>query len=125
MPAGQVAVTGPGNLECQYVIHAVGPIWDNSKSESFNINLLMHAIFNTLKKANDLNCESVSIPAISSGIFGFPKPLCAKVFFYTLTKFVELAQANNINLALKTVRLCNFDEETTIIFKCQFECTLT
>ena len=73
------------------MIHAVGPIWDNSKSESYNIELLMHAIFNTLKKANELNCESVSIPAISSGIFGFPKPLCAKVFFYTLTKFVEIA----------------------------------
>ena len=83
----------------------------------------MSAIFNTLKKANELECESVAIPAISSGIFGFPKPLCSKVFFYTLTKFVEVAQKNNITLKLKTVRLTNFDEETCVIFRCQFDCT--
>ena len=86
-------MTGPGNLnpQCRYVIHAVGPIWDNSKPEAYNINLLLHSVFNTLKKANELECTSISIPAISSGIFGFPKPLCAKVFFYALTKFVEIA----------------------------------
>mmetsp|Transcript_33115 Transcript_33115/g.43621 ORF Transcript_33115/g.43621 Transcript_33115/m.43621 type:complete len:150 (-) Transcript_33115:265-714(-) len=88
IPTGQVAVTGAGNLQCQHVIHAVGPIWDNDETEDYNINLLMHAVFNTLKKANEIGCASVSIPAISSGIFGFPKPLCAKVFFYTLAKFV-------------------------------------
>ena len=70
------------------MIHAVGPIWDDDETEDHNVNLLMHTVFNTLKKANELGCESVSIPAISSGIFGFPKPLCAKVFFYTLAKFV-------------------------------------
>jgi putative ATPase len=91
IPTGQVGVTGPGNLECKYVIHAVGPVWDSSESEAFNINLLHSAVFNTLKKANELECESVAIPAISSGIFGFPKPLCSKVFFYTLVKFVEVA----------------------------------
>ena len=54
------------------------------------MNLLHNAILNTLKKAEELKCESVSIPAISSGIFGFPKPLCAEVFFLTLKKFVYL-----------------------------------
>jgi putative ATPase len=43
--------------------------------------LLFSAVLNTLKTANKLECKSVSIPAISSGIFGFPKQLCAKTFF--------------------------------------------
>jgi len=73
------------------VIHAVGPVWDSNESEDFNTKLLYSAVFNTLKKANELECESVAIPAISSGIFGFPKPLCSKVFFYSLVKFVEVA----------------------------------
>ena len=46
---------------------------------------------NTLIKADELGCKSVSIPAISSGIFGFPKPLCAKVFYLVLKKFVQNA----------------------------------
>ena len=107
------------------MIHAVGPIWDNNESEEFNINLLMKAVFNTLVKANELECESVAMPAISSGIFGFPKPLCAKVFFYSITKFVEVAQKKGIELKLKRVRLTNFDEETCVIFRCQFDCTFT
>ena len=120
---GQVGVTGAGRLRCRYVIHAVGPIWDSDLSEDKNVNLLLHAVFNTLKKANELGCESVSIPAISSGIFGFPKPLCAKTFFYGITKFVEIAQKTDTELVLKKVRLCNFDEETCVIFRCQFDCT--
>ena len=125
IPTGQVAVTGSGNLQCRHVIHAVGPIWDDDETEDHNVNLLMHTVFNTLKKANELGCESVSIPAISSGIFGFPKPLCAKVFFYTLAKFVQIAQQTNTELTLKLVRLCNFDDETCIIFRCQFDCTFS
>ena len=81
IPTGQVGVTGPGRLRCRYVIHAVGPKWDNSKGAQYNINLLQNAVMNTLLKADELGCESVSIPAISSGIFGFPKPLCSEVFF--------------------------------------------
>ena len=123
----QVAVTGPGNLNPQirHVIHAVGPVWNSEESESFNINLLMHTIFNTLKKANELGCASISIPAISAGIFGFPRPLCAKVHFYTLAKFVQIAQQSGTELVLRTVRLCNPDEETAVIFRCQFDCTFS
>ena len=118
-------MTGPGDLQCRYVIHAVGPVWDSDQTEAYNVTLLLHAVFNTLKKANELGCASVAIPAISSGIFGFPKPLCAKTFFYALCKFVEVAQKTNTELVLKTVRLCNFDEETCVIFRCQFDCTFS
>ena len=78
VPAGQVAVTGSGTLKCRYVIHAVGPRWNEAgEADTENINKLKIAILNILTKANEIECESVSIPAVSSGIFGFPKPLCA------------------------------------------------
>lgn len=60
------------------------------------------------------------MPAISSGIFGFPKPLCARVFFETLEKFV-LRQDMKTSQSLKEVRLCNFDDETCDIFKHYFD----
>ena len=75
---------------------------------------------NTLKAANQLKCKSVSIPAISSGIFGFPKPLCAQVFFSVLKMYVAKALKAGEQLELENVRLCNFDTETCTIFAKEF-----
>ncbi len=74
---GTCGFTSGGNLNCKFVIHAVGPIWNDRIKPSKNVALLHSAVLNTLLMANDLKCKSVAIPAISSGIFGFPKPLCA------------------------------------------------
>jgi putative ATPase len=72
--------------------------------------------------ANKLGCKSVSIPAISSGIFGFPKTLCAQVFFCAIKDFVVAANENTINATrfLKKVRLTNYDSETAKIFEEEF-----
>ena len=105
-------MTGPGLLKCRYIIHAVGPRWDRKKSESDNVYNLSNAISNTLLTANTLECESVSIPAISSGIFGFNKLLCAKVFFNELKNYAAKSKNQEQFRKLKVVRLCNFDDET-------------
>ena len=117
---GTCAHTGSGNLKCKYVIHAVGPMWSSRISPQNNVDLLYAAIYNTLIKANQLKCKSVSIPAISSGIFGFPKPLCAKVFFNVLKQFVVDAKKQEVELELKLVRLSNFDRETTNLMEKEF-----
>ena len=69
------------------MIHAVGPIWNDHIDPQRNIDLLHSAVLNTLRTADKLECKSVAIPAISSGIFGFPKPLCAKTFFEAIDDF--------------------------------------
>lgn len=106
---GQVGVTGPGRLPCKYIIHAVGPIWSNGRSGEDNE--LESAVFNSYKKANELKCKDISIPAISSGIFGYPKPRCAKVMIRTTKKFIDEVVQNEF--FLKEIRLTNFDSETT------------
>ena len=78
---GTCGYTSGGQLKCKYVIHAVGPIWSNKVPKERNVELLHSAVLNTLIMANELKCKSIAIPAISSGIYGFPKPLCAKTFF--------------------------------------------
>lgn len=67
--------------------------------------------------ANTLECKSVAIPAISSGIYGFPKPLCAKTFFEAIDDFC----IENNKSILEDIRLTNFDKETTDIFQTEFE----
>ena len=77
METGTCAVTKAGNLPCKFVVHAVGPVWSDYVPKEKNIKLLHSAVYNSLKVANKIECKSLAMPAISSGIFGFPKPLCA------------------------------------------------
>ena len=114
---GDVAVTGPGKLRCQYIIHAVGPIWSDAVSSQENCQMLKNAVLNSLRKADELKCTSISMPAISSGIFGFPKPLCSEIFFKAIKAFVRNTVGEP---TLKHIRLTNFDMETVLIFQAEF-----
>ncbi len=108
VPTGHVAVTGAGHLKAQYVIHAVGPRWgEGNEDEKLSL-----AVYNSLLKAEELRLKSISLPAISSGIFGFPKERCARVFFETIKKYIDEHPGGS----LEVIRLCNIDEETSNIF---------
>ena len=82
--------------------------------------MLHSAIYSALRLADSLKCESISIPAVSSGLFGFPKPLCVKVFYQALKQFTLDNKMSEKNLNLKLVRLTNFDAETTELFQDEF-----
>lgn len=69
MPVSGVAVTGAGKLRARYIFHAVGPVWGEGNEHV----KLYNTVKNVLLKANELREKSISIPAISSGTFGFPK----------------------------------------------------
>jgi O-acetyl-ADP-ribose deacetylase len=77
------AITGAGTLPCQYVIHAVGPVW----GEGDEVHKLTKAVESSLFVANDLKCSSVAFPAISTGIFGFPMDLAARCFLDAISNF--------------------------------------
>jgi O-acetyl-ADP-ribose deacetylase (regulator of RNase III) len=88
------------------------------------VGLLYSCIRSTLIWACKKDCESVAIPAISSGIFGFPKPLCAKVLFKAAEDFVLNIKASGLNpleaVKLRRIRFTNFDTETTTVFENEF-----
>ena len=106
VPVGQVAVTGGGKLLAKYVIHSVGPRWGEGDEE----NKLRSAVRNAILKADELGCESVSLPAISTGIFGYPKSDGVKVIVDEAAKTAEKVRN------LKQIRFCNIDEETSSLF---------
>lgn len=107
VPVGGTVVTSAGKLPCNYIIHAVGPRW----GEGDEHNKLRSAVRNALKEATKLRIEAISIPAISTGIFGFPKEEGVRVIFSTAVDFLR-----NTRTSLKRVHLCNIDEETTDLF---------
>ena len=72
---GKAKITKCYRLPAKWVIHTVGPIWqggDRNEAE-----LLRQATASSLRKAEEMKLRSIALPAISSGIFGFPKEHCA------------------------------------------------
>ena len=73
VPTGSAAITGGGDLKARYVIHAVGPVWGGGSKEEER--LLASAVRSALSRADEHGLESVALPAISTGIFGYPLKL--------------------------------------------------
>lgn len=107
------AFTSGGNLPCQYVIHAVGPVWGEGDED----RKLSETISAALAMAESLQVSSVSLPAISTGIFGFPVKRAAGIFMRSLQDFCVqpgLKYLENIMLVL-------FDQESYAAFTEAFE----
>ncbi len=102
------AWTSGGALPAKYVIHAVGPIWGDGDED----NKLAAAVTGSLRVADELKCVSISMPAISTGIFGFPKERAAGIIFAAIKKYFVGAT----NSTLKTVRILLFDDATIKVF---------
>jgi O-acetyl-ADP-ribose deacetylase len=108
VPHANPAWTSGGNLPAKYVIHAVGPVWGDGDED----NKLEAAVTGSLRVANELKCSSVALPAISTGIYGFPKDRAAGIIFSAIEKyFVE-----NSSSGVKTVKLVLYDQPTVDVF---------
>ncbi len=105
------AYTGAGNLPARYVIHAVGPVWDSAQAAAHDRNLA-DAIQGSLARADELELSSIAFPAISTGIFGFPKQRAAGIFFDAIRAYF----ADHPDSRLVLVRITLWDSETAQIF---------
>lgn len=109
VPTGGAAITTGGTLAAKHVIHAVGPVWGSGSEEA----KLASAVRAALALAEEHSLASIAMPAISSGIYGFPKELCAKVFFDVLEQWLDEVPGRS----LQDIRLCNFDDPTATVFE--------
>lgn len=83
---GEAVITTAGKLPANYVIHTVGPVWNGGdKNEE---QLLANCYHNSLSLAVEHNCETIAFPNISTGIYGYPKELAAKVAIHTVESFL-------------------------------------
>jgi O-acetyl-ADP-ribose deacetylase (regulator of RNase III) len=117
VPVGNAVITGSGTLPCKAVIHAVGPKIGEGKEDQ----KLRSAMKNTLILAQANGFKSISIPAISSGIFGFPKDRCAKILVNESIRFITNSSSKPRASSLQTVEFCILDEETLEEFRMEFD----
>jgi len=104
---GEAVVTSGGNLPAKYVIHTVGPIWNNDVEKSSK--LLANCYKNSLKLAESLNVKTIAFPNISTGVYRFPKDLAAKIAIQEVQDFES-------DVIEKVIFVC-FDEENVEIYR--------
>jgi len=110
---GLPAITSGGNLPCKYVIHAIGPTWGEGDEDA----KLRQAILGSLTAAEGLISKSISFPAISTGIYGFPVERAAKIFMQTFKGYFE----SHPDSTLEIVRVVLFDEMSAMNFSKAFQ----
>jgi O-acetyl-ADP-ribose deacetylase (regulator of RNase III) len=86
LPTGEAVATGAGRLPCHYVIHTVGPVWHGGNhGEAAKLALCYRR---SLEEALRLKLRTVAFPAVSTGVYGYPKENAARVAFNTVRDFL-------------------------------------
>jgi O-acetyl-ADP-ribose deacetylase (regulator of RNase III) len=108
---GGAVITTAGNLSAKHVIHAVGP----RMGEGDEDEKLKNATINSLKLADEYKLKSISFPAISAGIFGFPIESCARIMLRTAIEYLKG------RTGLEKVVFCLFGIDSYRVFEKQLK----
>jgi O-acetyl-ADP-ribose deacetylase (regulator of RNase III) len=116
LPEGEAVATTAGELPARYVIHTVGPRY--GKHGGREPELLAACYRNSLALAAELGLSSVAFPAVSTGVYGYPKPEAAAVASSAIKEFFAGRGASPAEGAagLKEVRLVFFSPQDAEVF---------
>jgi O-acetyl-ADP-ribose deacetylase len=82
LPTGKAVITSGGNLPVSHVIHTVGPVWQGGDEHEHE--LLKQAYTNSLKLASETGINTIAFPAISTGVYGFPREIAAPIVYKSI-----------------------------------------
>ena len=105
-PTGQARITKGYRLKARHVIHTVGPIWRGG--EANEPELLARCYRNSLALANANDLKSIAFPAISTGVYGYPKEPAAEIAVREVNAHVG---------SLERVIFCCFDKATADLYR--------
>ena len=101
---GDAKITRGYNLPARYVIHTVGPVWQGGNSNEYK--LLASCYQRCLDLAREYELQTIAFPAISTGVYGFPKKQAA------IIAVCEVKKALDSNPALKKIQFVCFNRDT-------------
>ena len=108
-PTGEARITGAHRLPFRHIIHTVGPVWrGGSHGEA---ETLASCYRNSLRLAAEHGCAAVAFPAISTGIYGYPKRPASEVAVRSVAAFLDGEDR------VAKVILCAFDAETAALYR--------
>ena len=84
---GHAVITTAGSLQCKFVIHTVGPVWNGGQKNEKE--KLAGCYRNSLQLAVENNCSTIAFPNISTGIYKFPKEEAAEIAVHTVREFLS------------------------------------
>lgn len=102
-PAGEARVTPGFRLPADYVIHTVGPVWHGGDADEDK--LLASCYRESLRLATEHGARSVAFPAISTGVYGFPKERAARIAIAEMREAVSRFE--------RLIACCFSDEDAT------------
>ncbi len=110
---GDAVITTAGRLPAKYVIHTVGPVWNNGK---YGEEQKLESCYKkSLQLAVDNACKTIAFPNISTGVYRFPKKEAAEIAVKTVTDFLSG------NDKIEKVIFACFDEENYNLYKALLE----
>lgn len=101
---GLAKITRGYRLKARHVIHTVGPVWEGGASNEPGLLASCYGV--SLQVAVELGLRSIAFPAISTGVYGFPADLAARIAVGTVTSELSAAPGG-----IETVTFCCFSEE--------------
>ncbi len=105
---GQAKLTRGYNLPAKYVIHTVGPVWKGGDFDE--AKLLNSCYLNSLKLAERQEVKTIAFPAISTGVYGFPKTKAARIAIQTIKDYLK-------NSKIEKVYLVAYNDENFDLYK--------
>lgn len=109
LPTGKAVITPGGNLQAEYVIHTVGPIWNGDRISCKK--LLAEAYRNSLALAIENQALSIAFPAISTGIYNYPKEYAAIDSLEALKSYITHVPADSLPITILLVFYTRLDED--------------
>lgn len=86
-PTGQSKITKGYNLPAKFIIHSVGPVWNNGTNNE--VELLKSCYLTAMQLASKNNIRTIAFPAISTGAYRFPFDKACKIAWQTIAEFLE------------------------------------
>lgn len=104
---GQAVVTGAGNLKATYIVHALGPRFNEEDTEG----KLRATVLGALKAAEEKGVKRLALPAMGAGFYAVPLELCARVMVETIKSHLEG------DTEIEEVILCVIDRREYVPFE--------